>query len=507
MAEFDSSVEDLSNFVSALLYTSAANGDATDDDSYSWYSASPGCVSELTPMDLSRQEEAESFVKEENDAASFQHASQAMQLIPMMSTSAPIDYTMSSYASVVDSNSKLSNSALDLTNNSNNSLDELEDLDETLMASLSEAPPSSSKSSSKKVVVNCKVCFDLTPKHIFYGGQVCESCRGFFRRAVKSRKKAMAHVCHQRPVKACSRCRYDKCIEAGMLPHLVNSGKARQTTPTTSIVKVVKSAPVIEWTTEEELKVNGLVKGMKHSFFDAMSQSLTQDPMSVQIVSRKAAFGQFLDPASYKVISLSVRAIFDAAISKTFSPLLGEGGAKQLAERAFPEFYILSTMTFFSHSSYSRYIPEFVSYIQQQKDPAFNNESLRGLAATFSSMDPNALDYFMRYERVYVTPWSSSLSAEEEHKRLNFGLRAWARPGGGEDFDEALVLLMLLCCLLRHSPGDVVADMRRKWTRLLTRYLRNRYGGDKARSLLGASLSISERAVRAYEIHSQMLPV
>ena len=33
----------------------------------------------------------------------------------------------------------------------------------------------------------CQVCGERAGKHSYYGGQVCPSCRAFFRRSVQSR--------------------------------------------------------------------------------------------------------------------------------------------------------------------------------------------------------------------------------------------------------------------------------------------------------------------------------
>ena len=51
--------------------------------------------------------------------------------------------------------------------------------------------PSSSASSSKSGKDDkpriCHVCGEMAGKHSYYGGQVCPSCRAFFRRSVQSK--------------------------------------------------------------------------------------------------------------------------------------------------------------------------------------------------------------------------------------------------------------------------------------------------------------------------------
>ena len=68
----------------------------------------------------------------------------------------------------------------------------------------------------------------------YYGARVCESCRGFFRRAVNSKRKRKclrngwsdasavdaksASLCaiDSRSGRSCAFCRYAKCLAAGM---------------------------------------------------------------------------------------------------------------------------------------------------------------------------------------------------------------------------------------------------------------------------------------------------
>ena len=64
---------------------------------------------------------------------------------------------------------------------------------------------------------------DHAGKHSYYGGQACNSCRAFFRRAVES-EYCFAYFClknkqctiDQKSRKKCQYCRYQACLAAGM---------------------------------------------------------------------------------------------------------------------------------------------------------------------------------------------------------------------------------------------------------------------------------------------------
>merc|ERR1719210_1458367 len=69
----------------------------------------------------------------------------------------------------------------------------------------------------------CYVCGEKAGKHSYYGGQVCASCRAFFRRSVQSKyyeifecKKDKSCLVNAQTRKNCQFCRFKKCLESGM---------------------------------------------------------------------------------------------------------------------------------------------------------------------------------------------------------------------------------------------------------------------------------------------------
>ena len=69
----------------------------------------------------------------------------------------------------------------------------------------------------------CQVCGERAGKHSYYGGEVCPSCRAFFRRSVQSGYNA-TYCCVRdgscqvtlKTRKNCQFCRYKLCLAAGM---------------------------------------------------------------------------------------------------------------------------------------------------------------------------------------------------------------------------------------------------------------------------------------------------
>jgi len=81
----------------------------------------------------------------------------------------------------------------------------------------------------------CEVCGEKAGKHSYYGGQVCPSCRAFFRRSVQSRYNETFKCakgkedCEISLVtrKNCQYCRYQSCLSAGMRPSWILSDEER----------------------------------------------------------------------------------------------------------------------------------------------------------------------------------------------------------------------------------------------------------------------------------------
>ena len=79
--------------------------------------------------------------------------------------------------------------------------------------------------------VLCGVCGQITLPHSHYGAVVCDSCRIFFRRAVKNKNKWTCRTGKQDCIIAqeirtnCKVCRFIKCLRYGMEPDLVDKVK------------------------------------------------------------------------------------------------------------------------------------------------------------------------------------------------------------------------------------------------------------------------------------------
>jgi len=96
-------------------------------------------------------------------------------------------------------------------------------------------PPGQRTNQQQSDHLVCQVCGERAGKHSYYGGQVCPSCRAFFRRSVQSGYNDSFKCTQGRgncevtlvTRKNCQYCRYQSCLAAGMRPSWILSEEER----------------------------------------------------------------------------------------------------------------------------------------------------------------------------------------------------------------------------------------------------------------------------------------
>merc|ERR1712192_46750 len=82
--------------------------------------------------------------------------------------------------------------------------------------------------------IKCPVCERPAPDHLHFGGQSCYPCRGFFRRISKLPPssiecKSGKDDCFRTYIgKKCVKCRYEKCLKAGMKSSILKNSETLQ---------------------------------------------------------------------------------------------------------------------------------------------------------------------------------------------------------------------------------------------------------------------------------------
>ncbi|TRY75678.1 hypothetical protein TCAL_14607 [Tigriopus californicus] len=125
---------------------------------------------------------------------------------------------------------------------------------------------------SIEVQLTCLVCGNVAGKHCYYGGQVCVSCRAFFRRSVLGKSYADFRCAKEKQCainskswKSCRFCRFQKCLQSGMRIAWVDTEDRPKRALKSSTAKskvVVPSHGVPQslepkWTVDEECYIRG----------------------------------------------------------------------------------------------------------------------------------------------------------------------------------------------------------------------------------------------------------
>ncbi len=128
-------------------------------------------------------------------------------------------------------------------------------------------------------VTSCPVCNGPVGRYKYFGARVCLSCRGFFRRSVQSNQHPFFQCLQKNQVngvavgekcvidsksrKSCKRCRFDKCLSAGMVISWVMTESERKMR-----ISMV-SQPQENFKQEKKVKELALVRQPIFHFTDA----------------------------------------------------------------------------------------------------------------------------------------------------------------------------------------------------------------------------------------------
>ncbi len=196
----------------------------------------------------------------------------------------------------------------------------------------------------------CQVCHLLPCKHNHYGGQVCSSCRGFFRRAVMNDRASIIKCAtgkkncpiNSKSRRSCSWCRYAKCLSAGMRPEWImtteerkarrakiieqkeEEAKAAVTTTTADAEVTVTVTPKsemprelpVELTNEEQLLIEQALSSGYHAFFNSLCDILIVDASPILTLHDAILLEKPVKPAFIKLFEHSSRYMFRSAFSR-----------------------------------------------------------------------------------------------------------------------------------------------------------------------------------------------
>jgi len=376
----------------------------------------------------------------------------------------------------------------------------------------------------------CFVCGEKAGKHSYYGGQVCASCRAFFRRSVQSKyyeifecKKDKNCTINSETRKNCQFCRFKKCLESGMKPSWVLSDEERNRRfnkfnklnikTAGSNEKHVRKNPVMRipeiympFTIEEQKSLEDI-----HNKFSVCQKTWLKNLL---LLDRNA--GVNMIEAAFKVAPLKFQTwkVLEKAFQIYFS------------QNVVPKFIDVDNMSthdkgqilngqntgmahLFKSSQCLRIETpgppplvcksETMCPMQKQvSDIVTNQEFIESLdlSQMMSRLNLAEVPKFPSYQQIFPEKWANNKDVEQRHMEIINRIQNWPR-SDTKELDYNMVILMVLMLIFNADYEGLinkalVESVQLKYSMLLQRYLRSKMAPELAnKKFLEAILLLS----------------
>ena len=399
----------------------------------------------------------------------------------------------------------------------------------------------------------CQVCEATAGKHNYYGGNVCTSCRGFFRRSIQSKQYPL-FICigscaktrfNEIPIvtekerlalckidsksrKSCKKCRFVRCINCGMRPAWVLSDEDRmkrllQRTNKRNQLNIKKQI-TFHFTQEEKLLVERL-KSMIYAYgYSAYYETFGED-LEIFRAYVNAIYNR--QPIPYRVIKKIENIDKRAMVEKGFQLLdtVLEGSVlkinlkQTLVRHNYVSLFGFYWAVFSKACDMEEFMSEFISYGFQHR----NEPGVESLLQEVSKLNLTDKKSAWDYDMIYFSPWAPCADIEQRHFKLTRRICMWPRMSAdGEDkIDRSLFALLTMILLLSkdginfetslESKTDqkLAEESQIKFVMMLHRYLKDKYPNkdELVNTSLATGLMIVSQAKELHEMHSLMLPI
>ena len=404
----------------------------------------------------------------------------------------------------------------------------------------------------------CEVCFAKAGKHNYYGGNVCTSCRGFFRRSVQSKQYPL-FVCNTNannniPItktnidaiaqgmdvtytlcridsksrKSCKHCRFLRCISCGMRPGWVLSDEDRMKRLLQRNKKrnqlSIKNQITFHFTQEEKQLVERLQSLIFAAGYSAYYETFGDD---LEIFRSYVNAIYYRQPIKYRVIKKIENIDKKAMIEKGFHLLdtildvskIHTNLKQALVRHNYVALFGFYWAVFCEACDMEEFMSEFMSY-------GLNHRNAPGVESLLQEMGKLNLEdkkSAWAYDMIYFSPWAPCADIEERHLKLTRRICMWPRmkKGGENKIDRSQLALLTMILLLSKDGIDLECTFENmvhlraaeenqiKFVMMLHRYLKDKYPNDEelVNTSLANGLMIVSQAKELHAMHSLMLPI
>jgi len=370
---------------------------------------------------------------------------------------------------------------------------------------------------------DCRICKKPNAsKYNHYGANyVCSSCRAFFMRAITcDLYKTFAHnannatgkqcIIESIGRKSCKKCRFDKCLEAGMNIKYVNKQNSAKPSKTNCDVNAVQPTNYfvekealekvfdMHWASSYQITFDCYGKSPK-IFVDHVCQ--TQTCVSTDEFLK---FAEYLD--SFCIRNLANLLAHHSEIEEDIKFLLKVNSA-----RVSNFYFALMFLDDWTDPE------EFIEYGRQNRDKSVTINEMMNLYDTYGKK--TRIQF--QYKTYFSSPWAEHSGIEEEHKRIYESLQYWylklIKLNGKQSnkIDKCLMILMHLVFLYNIDGGierqlkhpQKVKELHEHYCKLLHKYIKSIHKAEVANVLFGKGLMLIHETQRAHELSLQRLKI
>jgi len=350
----------------------------------------------------------------------------------------------------------------------------------------------------------CNVCGEKAGKHSYYGGQVCPSCRAFFRRSVQSGYNT-TYVCVKnkdcemslKTRKNCQFCRYKRCVDAGMKTAWVLTDEERKLKFEGRVKKKRKSennnidddleekvSPFdTNYISDEEMsEVNYY---LEISEYHEISKVHDMETTLIREIIRLVAFQQSLSKSGQAQLrSVMAERLHLLAIRILEWIPLPSNDVEMLLHQNIPILVEMQICTFFN--------PDLMW--TDQITPLIGRDEVSKLERKLRSLNVTGLDDVRLDFDQFTTAFSTDKYVKELVRYISSG------PKDPQEF--VLTTLVLLFCpdLLDLSDRRRVEDIQTKFAVLLHKYLKKKHRASShtATSQFASRLNLISKSKELY---------
>ena len=364
--------------------------------------------------------------------------------------------------------------------------------------------------------MECKVCQSpKASKQSYYGAhETCTSCRGFFMRAVQTQFYTLFYhnpkvkcVIDSKNRRSCKKCRFEKCLEAGMEIKYV---KTAQT----------KIRQILNQMEEPKLLTNYFVEKSKLEDLEKMKVNSTWKQLYQFYASKPDLFTKhlFSPICSVKDTEEFEEADRVWALASTKHLTENDGVANDV-EVLFRHNY--QRFVIFSYAAACKLgffdLQTFVDYGFKHRH---ESKDIDKLVTLFECHNPDQWKQCqIEYETMFSSPWASHYDIEEEHQRLIEKIGNWYKTvstndPSNPDYDHCLDMLMELI-FLYNTDGiecqlqnyDKIKYLQVQYANLLHKYLKSKTGenNNNANGLFSNALMLIHDTEKVYNLSKNKL--